>query len=261
MPRAIPRCSALHLLPRLLLPCLAACTIPAYDPANQTPLSPLRLTGSDPGDGATGISLVPDVALRFDGLPDPGSVASFGPLSLRSGVNSYDYLARVDLVGRAIVLRPRTPLFPETTYVVHLQPTVRSLDGRELGEEQLVRFVTARLGDKPTGNRYEPTPRSLLTDVQPLFTARCVDGCHNPSTRAGALDLSTAATARAELLEVPAVQARMVRVQSGDPASSYLLRKLLAAPGIIGQAMPVGGRLDEAALRVVSDWIATGAAP
>lgn len=254
MPRAIPLC--LTLLP------LASCTLPAYDPATSTQLDPLHLIASDPADGTRGVSLVPDVVLTFDGLPDPGSVATFGPLSLRSGTNSYDYLARVDLVGRAVLLRPRTPLFPDTTYVVHVQPTVRSLDGRALEDEELVRFVTAPLGTTPTSNRREPTPRSLATDVQPLFDAHCAyAGCHDPATRAGTLDLSSATQSRLQLVDVPSVQARMARVTSSDPANSYLLRKLLGAPGIAGQPMPVGGRLADADLRAISDWIATQAPP
>lgn len=256
MSRALPLCSTLF--------ALASCTLPNPLPTDEPGSAdgPLALLGSEPAADQPGVSLIPDIRLVFDGMPDPDVVASFGPLTLRSGVNSYDYHPRVDLVGKAILLRPRTPLFPDTEYTVFIGPSVRSLDGRTVGRQLFTRFTTAAFDIPAENSRYEPPRRSLSSDVQPLLSAGCAVGlCHDAATRSGALDLSSAAASLANLVDVEAVGVRMARVAPYDAAHSYLLRKLLGAPHIAGVPMPIGGRWSDDDLRMVSDWIASGAAP
>ena len=106
MVRATPLCLTL-----LLASCTIVNTPPTDDPTyGQGPLS-LVPEDCDPRPDARGVALWPSIVLAFDGYPDPASVASFGPLSLRSGTNSFDYEAHVDLVARAVILRTGLPRF------------------------------------------------------------------------------------------------------------------------------------------------------
>lgn len=50
-----------------------------------------------------------------------------------------------------------------------------------------------------------------------------------------------------------------VRVIIGDPDESYLMKKLLASEGIVGERMPEAVALDDDRLALVRDWIAAGA--
>ena len=243
----------------------ASCTLQNIPPTDDPEYGagPLALVASDPPSGGTGVGRLPSIVLTFDGFPDPGSVASFGPLSLHSGTNSLDYVAHVDLVGRAIVMQPRNPLAPDTQYTAQIRSSIRSLDGRSPPRDLFVRFTTGPSTATTTGgDRHGPAPRSLAADVQPRFDRSCaLAGCHDAEARAGALDLSSAKASLASLVCVAAVQVKLARVVSGVPESSYVLRKLLGTPGIQSAPMPPGNRWADDDIRVVSDWIATGATP
>lgn len=55
-------------------------------------------------------------------------------------------------------------------------------------------------------------------------------------------------------------QPNLKYVIPGDPANSYLVRKLLGAASITGGRMPLGGPyLDDATTAQVAAWIAAGA--
>jgi len=110
-----------------------------------------------------------------------------------------------------------------------------------------------------------PTLQSLQTSV---FTPRC-SGCHtgptstNVANLPGGMNLSNASATYAALvgitsLEAPAEQ----RVKAGDPANSYVIRKLEGTPGIVGAQMPFGGPpLDSATIGSIRAWITAGANP
>lgn len=223
---------------------------------------PFTLVASDPAADAEGVRLGSAVTLRFGAFPDPASVLPVRNLSLRSGALTFDFSASVDLVAKAIVLRKASPFTAHTQYDVVLAGQLAALDGETLGSTQIVSFTT---GDEPGGGPpVPPTPR--LADLQPFFTKDCAfGGCHAPSggfPAAANLDL-TESGAYASLVGMAATeQPERVRVEPGDPSQSYLLRKLLGAPGIAGQAMPpTGTTWPVEQLRAVSDWIAAGAQP
>ena len=102
---------------------------------------------------------------------------------------------------------------------------------------------------------------ALLSQLQAeVFTPRCAM-CHTGGggSLPGALNL-TAGNSFANLVNVGALQSPGTsRVVPGDPASSYLIRKLEGA-NIAGSRMPLGGPfLDADTLARVKSWIASGA--
>ena len=238
-----------------LLALLAGCTYPNdLTPAGAEP-SPLRLLSSTPPAGGSGVALGSAVTLVFDGFPDPSSLGRFGTVTLHSGVNSFDFTLAVDLVGRALVLQPRTPLTPGAGYDVEVTSALRGLDGAAA----VATHVAFTAGQTPGGAPPAAPRRTLAADVQPLLDAGCaLSSCHDARSAAGGLALD-AAHARAALIGVEAAEAPgQTRVIAGHPASSYLLRKLLGTPDIQGLQMPSGGQWPLESLRIVSDWISSG---
>lgn len=101
------------------------------------------------------------------------------------------------------------------------------------------------------------TLAQLQADV---FTPRC-SGCHSGagSNLPGVLNL-TGGQSHANLVNVGARQSPgLLRVAPGDPANSYLVRKL-EGTNTTGSRMPLGGPfLDADTLARVRSWIASGA--
>jgi hypothetical protein len=104
-----------------------------------------------------------------------------------------------------------------------------------------------------------PTLTSLQTNV---FTPSC-SGCHRGggATLPTSMNLTNAGASFAALVgvastEVPSLQ----RVTPGNPADSYLTRKLEGGPNIVGLQMPRNAApLDAATIAVVRQWITNGA--
>ncbi len=116
----------------LALALLPSCTIPESSPFSPEQVGPsglLRLVGSVPADGATDVPRGSAVVLTFDGFPDPATLTPFGALAVRSGVNSFDFTAEVDLVSRSVLVQPRTPLAAGTGYAFGITTALRGLDG------------------------------------------------------------------------------------------------------------------------------------
>lgn len=112
---------------------------------------------------------------------------------------------------------------------------------------------------------------SFVLDLQPIFLERCaVSGCHveprdddpaydDGATAAGNLELTRAA-AYSSLVNVPSWQVpSLFRVEPGNPADSYLVRKL-KGEGHEGARMPFGGPyLSEDTIAMFVAWIEQGA--
>jgi hypothetical protein len=253
----------------LVAACVAACSYPTgtsmYDVRDAS--VSFSLSDSFPRNGDGDVGLDSPLVLYFSDYPDPASVSLFGPITLRSGRNSYDFDAAVDLIRQIIVVRPKTRFTPSTAYTLVVTKGLLSLSGLPLDPEATVSFSTGTSpgGPAPDGGLPPPVvPRTLAVDVQPILdTNMCsADGCHSagPGAMAG-LDLSSVGRSIATLIDVPATEENhLVRVRPGDPAKSYLFRKLLGTPDIAGGQMPLGLQaLDERQLRIINDWIATGA--
>jgi hypothetical protein len=104
-----------------------------------------------------------------------------------------------------------------------------------------------------------PTLTSIQTSV---FTPTC-SGCHSGGG-AGlptSLNLTSASASFAALVGVASTQVpSLQRVTSGNPADSYLVRKLEGGPNIVGLQMPRNAPpLDQTTIAVVREWISNGA--
>jgi hypothetical protein len=114
----------------------------------------------------------------------------------------------------------------------------------------------------PFGGNGEPIdPTATFTRVQnEIFTPTCAQlGCHDPLGRQESMILSPG-RAYAMTVGVASVEAAgLARVTPGDPANSYLYRKITGA-GITGDRMPQNlTPLTDAQIKLVRDWIRRGA--
>ncbi len=256
-----------------------------------TPIPPLKLMSSTPAGGATDVTLADPIILQFNDFPDPGKVSS---MQLLAGTTVVAAAPTVDLVGKSVSLLPGQPLAPNTLYTVTLPAAagtnpLRGLNGGALeGATQDAAAVSFQFttGTRQGTGPVAPPIYTLATDIQPLFDfiaslpgtdggvqdssyLRCASltgGCHStgmttvPAMPANNLDL-TDGNAHASLLEQPSFSSNLPRVIPGDPANSYLLRKLLGTPDIEGYQMPLGetDQWPPENTRMISDWILTGA--
>ena len=119
----------------------------------------------------------------------------------------------------------------------------------------------AELPTDPGGGLPPPDPSATFTRVQSqVFTPTCATiGCHNPVGQQSQLvltaDRSYAATVNVASVQTPSLS----RVTPGDPANSYLYRKIIGS-GITGDRMPPAqAPLSDAQIALVRDWIRRGA--
>jgi uncharacterized protein (TIGR03118 family) len=121
--------------------------------------------------------------------------------------------------------------------------------------------VGTSAGVKVTVSNAAPAQVTLTQLQTSIFTPIC-SVCHTGagSSLPGSMNL-TAGHAFASLVGVASVeQPSVLRVKPGDPANSYIIRKLEGAAGITGQRMPLGGPyLDQATIDQVQAWISAGA--
>jgi hypothetical protein len=121
-----------------------------------------------------------------------------------------------------------------------------------------------RLKETPAspGGGGEPIdPTATFTRVQnEIFTPTCASiGCHDALGQQQGMILSPG-RAYAMIVGKPSTEnAALMRIASGDPANSYLYRKITGA-GITGARMPLSGPyLSDAQTKLVRDWIRRGA--
>ncbi len=111
--------------------------------------------------------------------------------------------------------------------------------------------------------------RGMMLDPQwsslyPTLRMRCVDGCHDATTRFGGLDLSTQEVAYTSVVgQSPgpmtvSCAGQGAYVTAGMPDASLLLSKLSETPAC-GSRMPIGGTLPESYTDVMREWIMLGA--
>jgi hypothetical protein len=110
----------------------------------------------------------------------------------------------------------------------------------------------------------QPTFASIQRDV---FNAADSTGrpactsCHSANSARPPGNLSLGENAYQNLVGVPSTgKAGAIRVVPGDPDASYLLKKVLGAPDIVGDRMPRRGPyLSEGQIRIIRRWIELGA--
>ena len=96
----------------------------------------------------------------------------------------------------------------------------------------------------------------VTPEVQAIFNANCLTGCHDATARGG-LNLSDAATSEAQLVDIDArCNTNEKRVVAGDPDNSVLYQKLSQANPDCGGPMPQGApMLSVADQNTIADWI------
>lgn len=97
--------------------------------------------------------------------------------------------------------------------------------------------------------------------VQQIFSQSCaLPTCHSPLARQGDLVLDNEEVSYQSLVDRPAVHVDaggLMRVKSGDPENSLLIRKLRGLGP--GDRMPVGSQLPEDVIEIIEAWITRGA--
>jgi len=121
--------------------------------------------------------------------------------------------------------------------------------GESLSDEQiqlLVDYVRVLGGAEPA--EPETASVSFSGDVAPLFQAKC-QACHNQNTALGGWDSSSfesvTTTGNSGSVVVP-----------GDAANSILAQRV---SGTQGAMMPPSGKMSDAEIQLILDWIAAGA--
>jgi hypothetical protein len=128
----------------------------------------------------------------------------------------------------------------------------------------LVAAGCGELKDLPTapgGGNEPPDPTATFSRVQSeIFTPTCARvGCHDAFGAQQGLVLA-AGSAYGHLVNVKSTENALDRVEPGSPQASYLYLKITGSAGITGERMPFGlAPLDDAQLKLVSDWIRRGA--
>jgi hypothetical protein len=111
----------------------------------------------------------------------------------------------------------------------------------------------------PGGGGGTPLTADFQSIQDNVFTPICTK-CHIGASAPQGLQLD-ADHSYSLLVGVPSTeQPSVLRVQAGDPDSSYIIRKLQGSPGISGQQMPLGGPyLPQSTIDVIKQWITAGA--
>ena len=113
----------------------------------------------------------------------------------------------------------------------------------------------------PTEPEPDIDPSATFTRVQnEIFTPTCtVIGCHDTVGQQEGLVL-TPDSSFASIVDVPSRQVPSLdRVEPGDPAASYLYRKVTGS-SIVGERMPFASpALTDAQMQLVRNWILRGA--
>ena len=112
-------------------------------------------------------------------------------------------------------------------------------------------FLSACAGNGGSGGGQKPPacipppPEQRLSfshNIQPIFDSSCaLQGCHTAGTLSGDLDLTAGRSYKQLVGVASSQQPKVKRVAPGKPEDSYLVRKIIGAPGTIsGAPMPQG---------------------
>jgi hypothetical protein len=114
----------------------------------------------------------------------------------------------------------------------------------------------------PTAPGGPVSENATFTRVQnEVFTPSCaLSGCHLGPASQAQEGLVLSGDAYPNIVMVRANQnASIFRVTPGNPANSYLWRKITPGQPIVGDRMPQTGSITDAQHQLVADWIARGA--
>lgn len=248
---------------------LAGCTIPGDSSLFTLDDSPFVVTAVSlsGGDAAAAQPVNPVLTVTFSDFPDPQSV-TFPALRLGTRTSALEYLYRIELAERRVVLWPKVDLLPENDYYVSVSTQARSLSGQALTVPSQVRFRTGSFRQAVTPTEPAVTLQSLLDNV---LRPRCASaGCHaggSSEQAARGLDFSlSAAEVRRYLISTQEKSSHraLLLVEPGAPERSALLRKILMRTGFTGSAgepMPpvLFSPLPPDSISLLEHWIGQGA--
>lgn len=125
----------------------------------------------------------------------------------------------------------------------------------------LALVACGQLKELPTEPGGTPDSSATFTRVQnEIFTPTCaVVGCHDAIGQQQG-QILTAGQSYSKIVGVQSTEMPSLnRVAPGDPANSYLYRKVTGS-GIVGERMPLGSApLSDQQLSLLRDWIRRGA--
>ena len=127
----------------------------------------------------------------------------------------------------------------------------------------VVAGIAACGSDSPTGPTLPIAPpaglQPTLSSIQrEIFNPSCVEH-HGDHAIEGDLDLRDGQS-YTQLVNHPAFQVALDRVEPNDPEASYLIRKIEGRPNIVGDRMPpTAPFLSSAQVDVIRQWISAGA--
>jgi hypothetical protein len=140
------------------------------------------------------------------------------------------------------------------SFVALIAVVVASLLASACGDEK--RLPTAPDGGGPISET------ATFTRVQAeVFNPTCgIAGCHLGPAPLAQEGLVLSGDAYSVIVSVRANQnSSIFRVTPGDPANSYLWRKITPGQPIVGDRMPQTGSITEAQRQLLTDWILRGA--
>lgn len=263
----------------------AGCSVPTNELPHPGTCGALELVDVVPAPEATDVPGDVTVALTFSDFPDPDTI-DVSTVTLFTGFYYHTGTYWVDLVDRRALYRPTGTLAADLGYTLVVQPQIRSLRGCKLQPPPPLasgarpstynfHFQIAASGASAPPSPPPPAPASY-EQVIDTFARHCAgsschldtaDGqttrdatsCLPAETAGGRLSLCFR-DARNDLVGGPSVQiARLVRVAARDSSRSYLLRKLIGAPPVVGHLGVPGDLLSQEELRQIQSWIDTGA--
>ncbi|HEY3172207.1 MAG TPA: hypothetical protein VGK86_06455 [Thermoanaerobaculia bacterium] len=127
-------------------------------------------------------------------------------------------------------------------------------------------LAAAGCGDEkrlPTEPTTEPPADATFTRVQAeVFTPKCaLSGCHmGPASAAQEGMVLAEGSAYDNIVMVRSNQnPNLFRIAPGDPANSYLVRKITPFTDIIGDHMPQTGSISDGQRQLVTQWVVRGA--
>lgn len=281
-----PRAGPLALICGVATLAAATCSVPTTELPHPGTCGALELVEVVPAPNATDVRDDVVLALTFSDFPNPDTIDA-ATVVLFTGFYYHTGTYWVDLVDRRALYRPSGRLMPDLGYTLVVRPQIRSLRGCQLEpppalsgdsrpDSYTFRFKIAAAGSATPPPPPDPPPAATYREVVDLFAQHCAgSSCHLdtsdgksaqdassclPAETAGGRLSLCARDARKDLVGVPSRQiARLVRVAARDSSRSYVLRKLIGAPPVVGHLGVPGDVLSQDELRRLQSWIDTGA--
>ena len=198
------------------------------------------------------ISVVPRVV--FDVPLDPHTIDP-DAFRLSSGELRPGGTLVYSVIDRSLTFTPGVTLRTRLAYVARLADDVRGIDGSAPDEPVEILFFTGLDDRGQPPERPDPT---FAEDIRPLFEGRCAS-CHGGERPAADLRLAVDDDLVAAATRDSNEWRGWSLVAPGSPERSYLMYKVVGAPGLVGGRMPPDGTLGYDERKNLERWITLGA--